>query len=484
MIDYSDEKIIDEVVNEFSKLAAIPRQSGHEQAVSDYLVTAFENIGCTVHQDEVNNVIADLPATSGKENMPIIALQAHMDMVCVAEPGKKYDPLKDPIKLIRNDKYLTADGTSLGADDGIGIAEILFIMKNLQVHGPLRAIITVDEEQGMTGAMNLDAKYLSDVQYIINCDSENYDELTLGSAGSINIDFNRQLTFAAPQGSRAYKISLKGLKGGHSGMEINTGRANAIRCMGLLLRAIDEAGISYELASFTGGKARNSIPAEGEVIITALVDRENIWDIIQAEKAQYMDKYGMCDGGIEFELTEAAMPKQVMSEQDRDSLINLIVMLHSGVYSMSMVIPSLVETSANLGKISLMDNNVLNVMYFPRSSNDSKLEEFILQADILAELTGFTAVIGTKSPGWKERKDSKLADIMQKVFEEQNGQPMKVETIHAGLECGWHLAKNPNLDIVSIGVTTIDIHSPEEKLELWTVAPQIKLIWETIKRLS
>ena len=483
MLNLSKEAIIDGVLEEFSQLARIPRQSSHEKAVSDYLVKAFSDIGCEVHQDEVNNVIADLPATAGKESAPTIILQGHMDMVCVADHGVNYDPLKDPIKLVRDEKFLSADGTSLGADDGIGVAEALYIMKNLKSHGPLRAIITVDEEQGMTGAVHLDAKYLKDAQYLINCDSENYDELTVGSAGSVNIDFNRKLTYSAPQGNKAYKIHLKGLLGGHSGMEINKGRANAIRIMAILLNALDEAGISYELASFIGGKARNSIPAEAEVVISTMAEAQVIQEVIDAERDSCLDKYGAVDNNIEFDLT-AAQPRRVMSEADRDSIIRLLISLHSGVYAMSQVVPGLVETSANIGMVKLKDGEVLSIACLPRSSNDAKIGEFILQADILAQMTGFTAVIDKQTPGWKENQNSKLAKVMLEVFESQNGIPMKVETIHAGLECGYHVMKNPELDVVSIGVNTFDIHSPKERVELATIPPQIKLIVETMDRLA
>jgi len=483
MLNFSNDEIIDGVLAEFSPLADIPRKSGHEKAVSDYLVKAFTDIGCKVYQDEVNNVIADLPATSGMESAPLIIIQGHMDMVCVADPGVDYDPLKDPIKLVRDEKFLSADGTSLGADDGIGVAEALYIMKNMKNHGPLRAIITVDEEQGMTGAVNLDSKYLLDAQYLINCDSENYDELTVGSAGSVNIDFNRQLEFMAPKGDRAYKIHLKGLLGGHSGMEINKGRGNAIRIMAMVLNALDEAGISYELASFTGGKARNSIPAVADVIISTMAEAEVIQEIIDTEKESCMDKYGDVEDGIELVLSEVNMPERVMSEEDRDSIIRIIISLHSGVYAMSQVVPGLVETSANLGMVK-MDDDVITMAYLPRSSIDAKISEFVLQADILAQMAGFSAVISNQTPAWKENRNSKLAKVMLEVFEKQNGSPMKVETIHAGLECGYHVMKNPELDVVSIGVNTFDIHSPKERLELATIPPQIKLIVETMGRLA
>ena len=192
MID--DAKLLETVITEFEALTHIPRPSGHEKAVSDYLKKRFEEIGCTVTQDEVLNIIAELPATKGCEAAPRTILQGHMDMVCVAKPGVIYDPLKDPIKLVRTEKALTADGTSLGGDDGIGVAEILTAMQYTEEHGPLRAIVTVDEEQGMSGARHLAADHLKEARFLINCDSEDYHIMTVGSAGSVNLDFSRTLS--------------------------------------------------------------------------------------------------------------------------------------------------------------------------------------------------------------------------------------------------------------------------------------------------
>ena len=218
-----DAKLLEKVISEFEALTHIPRPSGHEKAVSDYLKKHFEEIGCTVTQDEHFNIIAELPATKGKENAPRTILQGHMDMVCVAEPGVSYDPLTDPIKMQRTAEYLTADGTSLGGDDGIGVAEILTAMQCTEEHGPLRAIITVDEEQGMTGARHLSADHLKNAQYLINCDSEDYHIMTVGSAGSVNLDYTRALT-RKESDLPAYRITAEGLRGGHSGERIGDGR--------------------------------------------------------------------------------------------------------------------------------------------------------------------------------------------------------------------------------------------------------------------
>ena len=477
----SKASILDDVLTEFAKLAAIPRKSGHEQAVSDFLKDYLTQAGFTVIQDENNNIIADKKAATGFEKAPLIILQGHMDMVCVAEEGYSYDPLKDSIKLKRSPKYLEAEGTSLGADDGIGVAEAMYIMKNAKDHGPLRMIVTVDEEQGMTGAIKLSPKHLQDASYLINCDSENYDELTVGSAGSVNLDFSRQLKRVAPTAKNAWQLAVKGLLGGHSGERIGDGRGNAIRTLAMAIAALKEKG-SVELADFSGGKARNAIPDSAQAVIVTDLAKEEIEAVLNEQQERFLNMYGSVDPDIVFELTSTSAT-DVLTAGDMTRLMRLITILHTGTFAMSTVIPGLVETSANLGVVEMTKNEV-TVQYFPRSAVDQKLDEFRFMANEWAALTGFTANIGTQSPGWKENKNSKLAKIMQETFKAQNGKDMKVETIHAGLECGWHFLKNPKLDMVSIGVTTQDIHSPNEKLLLATVEPQVNLIIETLHKIA
>ena len=475
-------EILDGVLEEFQKLAAIPRKSGEEKRVSDFLKTYLTEQGFHVVQDEVNNIIADAPATPGCEQAPRTILQGHMDMVCVAEDGYAYDPLRDPIKLVRSEKYLEAEGTSLGADDGIGVAEGLYLLKHAKDHGPLRLIVTVDEERGMTGAIHLAPKYLQDAKFLINCDSENYDELTVGSAGSVDLTFRRALKYeAAPEG-KAYRLSVGGLLGGHSGERIGDGRGNALRTLAFLLQALSRQG-RIALADFHGGKAHNAIPDTAEACFLTQIPQEEISQILTAEKEKFLAIYGAVDPSVEFVLQETEAPERVLIPGDAQRLLRLLLLLHTGVFAMSTVIPSLVETSANLGVVR-MEDDVVSVEYFPRSAVDGKLDEFAAEARILGDLVGFEAVVGTKSPGWKENKKSVLAKMMAEVFEEQNGKPMKVETIHAGLECGWHFGKNPQLDMVSIGVTTQDIHSPNERLVLATVEPQVRLIEEALRRIA
>ena len=474
--------VLEGVLAEFGKLAEIPRMSGHEKAVSDFLMDYLKGLGFQVVQDDVFNIIVDKPATKGMEQAPLTILQSHMDMVCVADEGRPFDPLKDSIRLIRDDEYLRADGTSLGADDGIGVAEIIYILKNCEKHGPLRAIFTVDEERGMTGAEHLDKKYLADGKFLINCDSENYDELTIGCAGNVTIEFSRSLSFEKPSCGNAYRIEWRGLCGGHSGERIGDGRANAIRLMAQTLTELQKLG-RIELSAFKGGKAYNAIPDSAEAVIVTDIGKEAIEDCLARCRETIGSIYGDAETNGVLSGVETGMPEKVRSRNDCRSSLQLMTMIHSGVYAMSNSVPGLVETSANMG-VARIEEGKLKLCLLPRSAVDGKLEEFCDMAVSLGELTGFEVTHTPIIPGWKERSNSRLADIMKQIFESRNHIPMKVGAIHAAVECGWHYSKNPDLDIVSIGVTTMDIHSPRERVLLKTIRPQVELIQDTLAEIG
>ena len=479
MID--DAKLLETVIAEFEALTHIPRPSGHERAVSDYLKKRFTEIGCTVTQDDALNIIAEMPATAGCEAAPRTILQGHMDMVCVAEPGVIYDPLKDPIHMQRTENHLTADGTSLGSDDGIGVAEILTAMQYTEVHGALRAIITVDEEQGMSGARRLDAAHLADASFLINCDSEDYHIMTVGSAGSVNLDFSRMLSRRESE-QPAYRIAVEGLRGGHSGERIGDGRGNAIRTLALALQTLAEHG-RVEIVSFTGGTARNAIPPTAEAIIRTAIHERELVDLLVGEEKRFHALYGAADPAMKFAFTTVENAEHVIGEEEQRDLIDLLTLLRTGVYDMSRLHADMVETSANLGVLR-MDDMEVHVQYFPRSSVNERLDEIVSAARTLAERTGFTLNIGIQSPAWHEREESVLAKLMREVYAAQNGgAAMKIESIHAGLETSWYAAKNPALDMVSIGVTTTGIHTPAERVEIASIVPEAKLMMETLRRI-
>lgn len=472
-------QILDSVLEEFAKLAAIPRPSKHEAAVSNFLRDYLAELGFSVAQDSHKNIIAEIPASVGYENSPVTILQAHMDMVCVAENGYDFDPLKSPIKLVRTEKFLEAEGTSLGADDGIGVAEIIYVVKQAEnfPHGKLRVIFTVDEEQGMSGALNLDAKNFADAEFLINCDSEIFDELVVGSAGNVHVDFARQINFVAPNENfkTAVKIKISGLKGGHSGLEIEKNRANAVKVMENFLREISKRG-NYQLAAFESGTAPNVIPNSAEIIIVTDLIAPEIEECGEVLKNLVRKIYGE---NLRVEVAVAQMPEKVLSAEDFESLASLITVIHSGVYSVSGLAP---VTSANLGILKTGEN--IEVKILARSNVSELLAEFINLFAQIGKMSGFDVEFGTTVPAWDLKPNSRLTKIMAEIFERQNGFAPKIHTSHGGLEGSFFAAKNPALDIVSTGTTNENIHSPQERLHLETVAPHVNLIIETLKKIA
>ncbi|MBO4400681.1 MAG: beta-Ala-His dipeptidase [Selenomonadaceae bacterium] len=473
-------QILEEVLAEFSKLAAIPRPSKHEQAISNFLCEYLTDLGVSAMQDLKWNVIAEIPASAGYEGAPLTILQSHMDMVCVAEAGYEYNALRDPIKLVRTEKFLEAESTSLGADDGMGIAEILYVLKHGGEfkHGPIRVIFTVDEEQGMSGALNLNEKYLADAAYMINCDSEIFEEIVVGSAGNVHVDFSREINYVAPNENftTAVEIKISGLSGGHSGLEIAKSRANAVKVMGNFLRAIRDSG-NFQLASFSAGTAPNVIPSEAEVVIVTNLPEPDISETGEIFAERVKKIYGAQN--FKVEVAVAQVPDKVFSAEDFESLSELITLIHSGVYSMNGEEPL---TSANIGIIRTGES--IEVSVLARSNISELLADFINLFAQTAKVTGFGVKFGTPAPAWDFKPNSRLAEIAAEIFTEQNGFAPKVHTSHGGLECSFFAAKNPSLDIISTGTTNENIHSPKERLHLETVEPHVKLIIETLKKIA
>lgn len=478
-----DKDIMDGVLAEFSNLAAIPRKSNHEEAVSNFLKERALSFGCNVIQDEKFNLIIDKPAAKGCEDWPRVIVQGHMDMVCVAAEGVDYDPLTSPIKIINDGEFLRADGTSLGADDGIGVAAAMYLLQQDFNHGPIRAIFTVDEEQGMSGAKELNAKYLLDAKYLINCDSEDFDVLTLSSAGSVNIDAERRISWHKPEYRFAYKFVIKDLHGGHSGEAINRGYANAVKIMAQAISIISK-NTEIELASVSSLKARNVIPSEAEFVFTAPLSDVKVFNVTVAKITEYLKAaYGNTEKNFTVTCTPCELPERVMSEDDMRSIVDFINLSMTGVLKMSQAEAGLVELSANIGPVITKDHTV-EISVFPRSAVDALTHEIANIYVQLGKRCGIRVVSGEPAPGWPVNPNSQLKDVVLETFKEQNGYEMQAKSIHAGLECSYFYAKNPKLDIISIGPNNIDIHSPNERLELKTLVPHVKLIKGIIEKLN
>lgn len=484
MLPTNQKTVIDGIVKEFAGLAAHPRKSGHEKAVSDYLVKRLQELGAAVCQDAVNNVIADVPAAKGCENVPLTLLQGHMDMVCVARPGVKYDPLRDPIRLVREGNVLHADGTSLGADDGMAAAIFFYLLQQDFSHGPLRLIFTVDEEVNTTGAANLDPKWLKDAAYLINCDSEALDTIVVASAGSLHTDFSRKVTVEANPYDGALQISAKGFLGGHSGETINKGKSNALKALTQALERLNRAGIPYRLVEAAGGAAANAIPSEAHaLIVLPKAQIGNAEKLVAEEEKSQKAIYGMVETTLQITAEEAAAPAQVWSQADTEALINLLLLLHTGVFAMNQNLSTLPDLSANLATLQL-EKDTVRVEYFPRSSSNERMEEFARNLPVFARVAGFQLHLGAPFSAWKENPESHLLPLIRRIDEQVLGTAPKVEAIHGGLETGLFYAVAPHLDIVSVGPDTHNIHSANESVDLDSCARLAAIIAGTLTELT
>ena len=458
-------EVLEGVLKEFEEIASIPRPSKCESEVADYLVGRLEALGAEVVIDKMGNLIAEIAAPS-QEGKPLFALQAHMDMVCVSDGTRPYDPLTDGIELLRDGDYLKAKGTSLGADDGIGIAIILYILANKdkeQINTPLRVIFTVDEEAGMSGASELAAKHLSDIKYLINVDSENVDELVTGSAGSLKFEFKRDIQRTAPTKARALKIKIGGLKGGHSGEAIGVPHANAIKALARFLKRLN-----CEVASIDGGRAMNVIPSEAEALV--MVDGEDLNGALKSFEEEIRN--GFEESGAEFStLNEVDPPESVFTAETTEALLSLIEHLEDGLHDE--------RTSANIGVLRTSAKDI-RLEYMPRFHSEVGREVMETIAHTAAEKSGFQADAGDPTPPWDSEKNY-LAECMKSIAREQ-GRELTERVIHGGLECSYFSVKNPSLEIVSVGTTNLDIHSPKERLLLSSVEPTVKLIQETLRQ--
>lgn len=478
-----DKAILDGVLGEFAQLAKIPRKSGHEKAVSDYLYNWAKQRNLAVVQDDFLNIIIDKAATSGYEKLPRVILQSHMDMVCVADPDKEFNPLTDAIEIINDGNVLKANGTSLGGDDGIGVATALYILDNHELeHGNLRVIITADEEAGMSGARNLAAKYL-DARYLINCDSEDWNKLTMSSAGSVNIDMTGTINWQQSGYDNALKITMTGLLGGHSGTMIHDERCNAIKIMGYFLHLLNKAEVPFEIADLCGGTARNAIPSACYTVVG--LDEAyftQVKEVMRITKQYVLDHFSK-EIGFEIKVEKVVVPAKVMPKDTATKVVDFICMAQNGVHTMSTAVEGLVESSSNLGIVRI-EGDTIQFNVFPRTSNDQYFTYFKEVFGKIARLCDLEMDFSGKSPGWPVDEKSKLIPLALAIFKEQNCIEMEKESIHAGLESGWFCAKNPDLDIISIGPNLKDIHTPQERLELSTLVPHVKLIIEILKRVK
>lgn len=449
----------------FYSLTRCPRPSKHEEAVRNFLVkwAKDKKIDCRV--DKVGNVIMSKPATKGMENRRPVVLQAHMDMVPQARAGKVHDFLKDPIETKIVEDWVYACDTTLGADDGMGVAAIMAVFESKTIkHGPLEALITTDEETGMTGAFGLKAGELKG-EFLLNLDSETEGELYVGCAGGVDATMSiPYATEKAPKDYCAYRLTLGGLKGGHSGMEINTGRANVNKLMFRHLRWVAECGL--RLVSINGGNMRNAIPRDAEAVIAfpkehtecILAEFDKVAGWVKKELASVEPDFFM-------KYEKVRMPQNVICDADTQKIINLMMVAPNGVIRMSRDMEGLVETSLNLAIVKTTGKN-FTVQALLRSSVDTAKEALAERLVCLAELAGGTCKLSGAYPGWKPNMQSPLLKTMKQVYKKLYKKEPAVVAIHAGLECGLLGGKYPDMDMISFGPTLQSPHSPDERANI------------------
>ena len=472
------------ILDNFLALCAIPHKSHHQERPSRYLYERARGRGLEARRDGAGNVIIDKPASPGREGAPRVILQAHMDMVTVWEEGKIFDPLRDPIRTVCDGRTLKADGTSLGGDDGAGVAIAMAILEDpAAVHGPLRAIFTVDEEDGMSGAGSLDARYL-DAAYLINLDWEEYGSLCCSSAGSEEYAFRLAPAWERGGGA-AFELRVQGLTGGHSGSAIHFGRANAIRLLSGLLRGAAEAGIPVRLAAFAGGSAHNAIPSSARAAAVVPAADAGRFRVLVRELADAaLRRCAATDPAARADLTALdAVPDRVLSAGQTAAWMEMMTTVFDGVHTMSAAIPTLVESSANLGTAALTEDGAAFDVH-QRSSDPAVTDRMREEYRRNARAFGFAMTVESSSPPWPVRPDSRLRELCVRTFRAREGREMRVEPIHAGLECGSFSDKNPALDIVSIGPDILDIHSPRETLVLETVDGCWGLVTDLLRAIS
>ena len=470
-----------EIWRNFDKLTQVPRPSGHLEKVQAFLLEWAKEAGVEAFKDPAGNIVMRKPATPGMENRKGIILQAHMDMVPQKSPESKHNFETDPIETVIKGDWVYANNTTLGSDDGLGVATIMAVMeaKDLQ-HGPVEGLITRDEETGMYGANELPADELHG-DILLNLDTEVWGEFVIGSAGGIDItatlDYKEEEAF---EGDVAYKITLKGLKGGHSGIEINEGRANANKCMARFVREAI-ADLDAKLVSWNGGNMRNAIPFQAEAVLTVAPEaEEDLLQWVADWKEQFKADFDGIENidNIEFFAEKVEAPKVIVPEEIQDNLVDAIYACHDGVLRMAPSMPDIVETSSNLAIVEIGGGKA-SVKILARSSSDAYKDYIATMIESCFSMAGMKVERSGEYGGWNPNPKSDILEHVIKIYKEQNGVEGKVQAVHAGLECSIILSKYPNLDVVSFGPTLLSPHTANEHCQISCVAP----FWNLMKQL-
>ncbi|UTC78580.1 aminoacyl-histidine dipeptidase [Treponema sp. OMZ 799] len=455
-----------EVFKWFYEISQVPRGSGNEKAVSDFLVKFAKDRNLEVHQDKAMNVIIKKSGTAGYEKSPTVIIQGHMDMVCEKEASSNHDFLKDPIKFVVKDEMLYADKTTLGGDDGIAVAYALTLLDSKDIpHPPLEVLITTEEETGMGGAMALTDEHLQGTR-LLNIDSEEEGVFLVSCAGGSNIHVFFDIKKEAAKG-KFLKVTVGGLLGGHSGIEINKQRANSIKLLGRVLYNIKQ-NEKINIVEISGGSKHNAIAKDAYAVI-AVENTDAVLKIVEKMAADFKGEYRAVDKLLSLAAAEAQNPSgQMFTKELSLNIIDFMAGIPNGVQYMSMEIPGLVQTSLNNGVLEAIDGRI-KFTTSVRSSVKSALDEIVDVLRILAERCGAEFKKASEYPAWEYSPDSPVRDAAVNVYKKLNGKEPVITAIHAGLECGLLKKTLPNVDAVSFGPNLHDVHTPNEHMEIASV---------------
>lgn len=463
------------VFHYFEEIRQVPRPSKHEEKIIAYLKEFGQKHHLETLSDETGNVLIRKPATPGMENRKTVVLQSHVDMVCEKNNDVKHDFMTDPIQTEVDGEWLKAKGTTLGADNGIGVAtELALLTDDTIEHGPLECLFTVDEETGLTGAFALKEGFMTG-EILLNLDSEDEGELFIGCAGGVDsvAEFNYH-EIDVPAGYFCCKIQVKGLKGGHSGGDIHLGLGNANK---ILTRFLSLASQKYDLylCDIDGGNLRNAIAREAHAIIAIPEnDKHSLRTDLNIFAAEVQNEYNVIDPDLQLIMGSENFHAKAI---DRDTTRRLLQALYAcphGVFAMSQDIPGLVETSTNLASVKMKPNHIIRIETSQRSSTASSKQDIANMVRTVFEMAGATVTFGDGYPGWKPNPHSKILEVVTASYKRLFGVDAKVKAIHAGLECGLFLDKYPSLDMISFGPTLQGVHSPDERM----LIPTVQKFWD------
>ncbi|MBC8537010.1 aminoacyl-histidine dipeptidase [Feifania hominis] len=470
------------VLNYFKELSAVPRSSGEEKAISEYLMNFARTRGLEAVCDEAYNVVIRKPASPGYENGPVVMLQGHSDMVCEQNKGTDHDFHNCGLDLIEQDGFLRARGTTLGADNGVGVAMMLAILDDGEAaHPPLECVITSAEEIGLIGAAAMDKSALR-AQIMINLDSEQEGIATVSCAGGMRVDVTREAASEEVLGLSALRLAVRGLSGGHSGTEIDRGRGNANKLMGRLLCQVQQL-CPVRIASLSGGNKDNAIPRECDCVV--LLPQENsaaAAELLRRTADKISRELAAADPGFRFECEPVAAPRQALSQAVSHDAIEFLFLAPDGPLHRDHSAGGFVVSSVNLGVVSLTEGT-LSFRFSPRSSVESLQRETEQILTHLAGLLGFEAQTCSEYPGWAYEPKSRIRELFAETYRELTGGTLRTEAIHAGLECGLFKAAMPGLDPIAIGPNISGAHTPQETLDIASAERTYELVRAVLAKL-